>query len=73
MKKVLAMLLAAVMVLSLAACGGSSDSKDETKKAETKTEETKAEGDTQGNGEASGDTVEIEDAKYVLAGYVPLT
>lgn len=64
MKKLLAALLAVIMVLSLAACGGGSDDKKETKAADATQAagETKAAGESkaeEGGSTASGDTIKI--------------
>ena len=64
-KRMLAVLLTAAMVLSLAACGGSAESTEtapETKAEETKTEEAKTE-ETAPAAEATGMDALIEAAK----------
>ena len=58
-KRILALMLALVMALSLAACGGS------------KQEETPA--DNAGNGEAAGDTQDFGGAELVVAGPRPVS
>ena len=67
MKKVIACLLAAVMVLSMAACGG--EKKTETTKAEeTKAEETKAEETETGAAASESDLDYVKEKGKLVVG-----